>query len=117
MATKTTRKPATKRPASKPTRPTPKPKPPVLDGLPILTSGSSHPLVIECARKLAPEYGTSPASRGEEAAGILGAEELAQFKAFRRAKGIEEDAQMFGGDQAAADAHISPATIAAVLAL
>lgn len=107
----TARRAPTTKPAPKPTRPAPKP-----DGLPILASGSAHPLVIVCARKLDPTYGTSPASRGEEAAGILGPEELAQFSAFRRAHGITEDASAFSGDQAAADAHVTPTTIAAVLA-
>lgn len=105
------KKPAAKKPAA----PRPKPKPKV-DGLPLLASGSAHPVVLDCARKLAPEHGTSPSSRGEAPDGVIGPEEFAQFSSFRRANGITEDASAFGGDQAAADAHISPTTIAAVLA-
>lgn len=112
------RKPAAKKKpaARKPAAPAPVKKPDVT-GLPLLSVGSAHPVVIECARRLEQlGHGTSPASRGEEAAGILGPEELAQFAAFRRATGIEEEATAFGLDQAAADVHVSPATIAAVLA-
>ncbi|MEA2664885.1 MAG: hypothetical protein QOI11_1829 [Candidatus Eremiobacteraeota bacterium] len=89
-------------------------------GLPILSSGSVDPQTPDIFRKLAEldEKYQTPISRGETAHGVVGAEEMAAVRAFRRDYNVLEDPSPFGGDnptgREVADNHIGPWTLEAL---
>lgn len=91
------------------------------EGLPLLSSGSADPIVLEVCRALAElddAYAT-PSSRGENAAGVLGPEELQAFRHFRADYSVSEDPTAFGGDnpitREIAENHVGPWTLEAIL--
>jgi peptidoglycan hydrolase-like protein with peptidoglycan-binding domain len=87
-------------------------------GLPLLSSGSADPYVhTACAQLAALGYET-PTSRGENAYGVVGPEELQAFRQFRNDHNVREDPTAFGGDNPVgreiADNHIGPWTLEAL---
>ncbi|HUR85648.1 MAG TPA: hypothetical protein VMY78_09905 [Solirubrobacteraceae bacterium] len=82
-------------------------------GLPILAVGSVHPLIPELCAKLAQLGYDTPTARGENPHCVVGPEELAAARQFRRDHDVEDDPDAFGHDEATN--HIGPWTIEAIL--
>lgn len=86
---------------------------------PILTGGSTHPVVHELGRKLAELGFPNSVSRGENPFGHVDQTVLAAVDAFRSRYGVQEDPSGFGGNtpagRAHAAAHIGPWTIEGIL--
>jgi peptidoglycan hydrolase-like protein with peptidoglycan-binding domain len=88
-------------------------------GLPLLGSGSSDPAVHTLFTALAQLGYETPISRGENPYGLIGPEELAAVRQFRRDYNVQEDPGPFGGDndygRTTADNHVGPWTGEAIL--
>jgi hypothetical protein len=82
-------------------------------GLPILSVGSTDPIIPEMCAKLAALGYDTPTSRGENPHSIVGPEELQAARQFRRDNDVEDDPDAFGHDEAGQ--HIGPWTIEAIL--
>ena len=82
---------------------------------PILTSGSSHPMVHELGRKLGDLGFENSVSRGENPFGAVDQSVLDAVRHFRRQYGVAPDASGFDGDARKADAHLDPWTVEAIL--
>lgn len=112
-------------PDSKPPNPDPEPETRPADelvpraGLPILSCGSQDPIVPTLFAKLAELGIETPTSRGLNPHGVVGVEEIAAVRAFRREHGVSDDAEAFGGDhdegRKIADSHVGPWSIEAIL--
>lgn len=93
--------------------------PTVTHNHPILTSGSTHPVVHELGRKLADLGFANSVSRGENPFGVVDQSIATAVDSFRNRYGVQEDPSGFGGANAAgrqlAAAHIGPWTIEAIL--
>jgi peptidoglycan hydrolase-like protein with peptidoglycan-binding domain len=113
----TPKKPAAKtasKPAAATSPPKPKKKGSPRAGLPILSVGSSDPVVPGLFAKLAELGYDTPTSRGENPHAVVGAEELQAARQFRRDHDVTDDADAF--EHGEADQHIGPWTIEAILA-
>lgn len=88
-------------------------------GLPLLVSGGADAVAAPLFSALAELGYETPISRGQNPFHVIGPEELAAVRQFRRDYGVLEDPNGFGGDnlagQAVADSHIGPWTGEAIL--
>lgn len=88
-------------------------------GLPLLVNGSADAAAAPLFSALAELGYPTPISRGENPFHVIGQEEMAAVRQFRRDYGVREDPSPFGGDNlggnSVADTHIGPWTGEAIL--
>jgi peptidoglycan hydrolase-like protein with peptidoglycan-binding domain len=88
-------------------------------GLPLLAPGGADPAAHALFTALAELGYETSVSRGENPFGVIGPEEMAAVRQFRRDYNVQEDPTLFGGDndysRQLADGHIGPWTGEAIL--
>jgi hypothetical protein len=83
--------------------------------VPILTSGSAHPVVHELGRKLGDLGFPNSVSAGENPFGSIDQSVMGAVRSFRTRYGVKPDPSGFNGSKELAEAHLDPWTVQGIL--